>query len=82
MPVVEVEWIDSSGSGGWRQAEDWERDKPDLACTSAGYLFSRDKERIRLALSRSAHGSLADFLDIPTFAVRKVTVLKPASKKR
>jgi len=67
---VYVEWIDSMGSGGWGIY------KPgDMRCVSVGHLVQKTKDRVVIALSRSAHTD-GDHMEIPMFAVKKIRRLK------
>jgi len=74
-PLVEVEWVDSASTDGWHAHP------PEgvLTCWSCGYLVSKDKSTIVLALNCSeeqSNNSFGNFMSIPTVAVVKIRKLK------
>jgi hypothetical protein len=72
--LVKVDWIDSVGSGGWR-------DEPmtDPRCVSVGHHLGKKNGLLRIAMNKSAYG-YGDYMSIPAVAVRKVTLLRKAPK--
>jgi hypothetical protein len=84
MALVEVTWVDSHASGGWRSDAEWTKhldpDESPLTCRSAGYLYRRDRRVVVLMQSQSASGQLSDAMQIPTPAVLSVRVVERARK--
>lgn len=83
---VEVCWEDAAGAGGgWISSYELHQYGVSL-CQSCGYLVSRNKRQIQLALSRTTSPDLkpwAEVQSIPMSAVRsihKVTKLRRQSK--
>ena len=75
-PAVEVEWIDSINSGGWREVP-----KSDMSCRSVGMLVEKSKDRIILAQNNSAFCA-GHYTEIPRIAVKRIRKLKAVSKLR
>jgi hypothetical protein len=73
---IEVEWVDSSLNGEWRQHREVMRTRRKaVRCLSVGLLIAKDKHGITLA--SSAHGNeLAGTMSIPKGAIRKVRRLR------
>ena len=67
---VAVYWLDSMGSAGWHTLK-----KSDLECVTVGHLYAKDKNRVTIALNRSAYG-YGDYMEIPRKAVRRIKRLK------
>lgn len=66
---IEVHWVDSHGSGGWRYIPDIKT--PQLDCYSMGFLIKEDKDSITMSASYSANDSSFDMLTIPKCAIVK-----------
>lgn len=81
MPIVEVEWIDSSCDAGWGDVDGPKAEDHDLGCATAGYLVRKTKDRVVIALSQSSSSNLGDTMHIPRCAIRKMTILKPAKPR-
>jgi hypothetical protein len=70
--IIEVIWIDSAQSHGWkdRQAE---IDSPDrlrsMRCRSVGYMLADDEHGVMLAESLSDYDNVACTTTIPKFAI-------------
>lgn len=76
-PMVEVEWVDSVRTGGWRTVEDYERAAGSAVCRSIGYTFKSNRKDIVLVQSLDpGNGNVTDSISIPRSAVRKVTRLE------
>ncbi len=75
--VVHVEWVDSSSDPGWTYTG---QPFPPLArCATVGFFVEQDKERLVLALSRSADGlhcPWGDMISIPVVAITKKRIMK------
>lgn len=74
-PLVEVEWIDSAMSYGWKAAGGVTR------CRTAGYLLKRGKKVIRIAMNqqdetRQHYGAVGEVMAIPMSCVKRVRRLK------
>lgn len=69
-PIM-VEWVDSMASSGWGDP----RTPADMRCVSVGHLVRRTKDRVHIALNRSAN-SHGDHIEIPLCAVTRVRRLK------
>ena len=79
---IEVFWIDSMGTGGWRfedELEDLTKDKY-LLHSTVGYFFRRDKHQIVVVGSKSNDGedksNVREILAIPSVAVKHIKKLK------
>ena len=76
--LVEVEWIDSASTNGWRPENDWQQEQNEeglVVCRSAGYMIGKDKQAIRLVQSQSKHGATAEQIAIPRSCVRAIRKL-------
>ena len=74
--AVEVEWVDSAFNRGWGNAAVKTREMDISICRTVGYLISRDKKAIKLAMNSADNDeSLGDGISIPAVAVRRVTRL-------
>lgn len=74
--VVEVEWIDSTFTSGWRETSEYER-IPMGPLTSTGYLLSKDKHSIRLVQSMSAPAEcVAGVIAIPMGCVTNIRTVR------
>ena len=71
--MVHVDWIDSHGANGWGQKVD---EDFDLSCQTVGFLLKKSKDRISIAQSTSNQGSIADVIQIPMIAVKKIKYLR------
>lgn len=78
MPIVEVEWIDSSSRGRWHDPEDVDAwlDGLDLACRSVGYLYRESEDRVVVVQSQAAVDSVAETLIIPRVVITGMTTLR------
>ncbi len=85
MPIVEVEWVDSTSHGSWSTPELYQ-DRIrgyGLLCRSAGYLFAKDRERVVVLQSQGLSGNICDAMQIPRSAVRSIRVIeKPKRSKQ
>ena len=80
MPIVEVEWIDSSsGCSTWRFPEDQDVDA--LPCKTAGYLLKKDRKSVVIFQSQASSGHVADSMTIPRSCVKEIRVLAKAGRK-
>ncbi len=66
---VEVEWIDSITTHGWRDYE-----PVDMNCRIVGILIDNNKENIVIAQNESVLG-YGDYMTIPKVAVKRVRKL-------
>ena len=88
MKLVEVEWIDSSGSAGdtWQDKDVViaEASKPDsMACWACGYLVCEDDRQVTLALGHNGEqGMVLTPTAIPRCAIVSIRDLVPASELR
>ena len=75
--IVEVEWIDSLSSNGWRRPEDHHQNMEDTLCKSVGFFVKEDKKFLSLGQSQGlTTGNVADVIHIPKFAILKRRTLK------
>ncbi len=80
---VEVTWIDSQETSGWRSSQEKTKEAKhmNLKCVSTGYLALKNKNRIVLWQSLAFDGednvvySAAAQIIIPRCAVKKIKVL-------
>lgn len=75
LPIVEVEWIDSTmlGSGGWVKLDRNDLlDADDVMYFSVGYVLKEDDDLLTLALSvdLEAEEQAMAILSIPKVAIR------------
>ena len=76
FPIVEVEWLDSVCTGGWRDEEDYAKEYPPAIIRSAGYLLRSDRSQVVIIQSRDPKNSNAsDSISIPRSAVKKMVRL-------
>lgn len=79
LPVVEVDWCDSTHGCGWRSeqaTEEWRKDFP-FVIHSVGYLISNTKDEITLAQGFSTRSkNTHELFQIPRGCVKKVRKLK------
>ena len=73
--LVEVEWRDACGIGGWREVSVCAKLTPE-PCKTAGYLLKRTKKEIIIALSQSEQHDINQCISIPTAWVTRVRRLK------
>ena len=72
MQLVYLEWIDSSSTRGW-----WDAEKDETALVySVGWLVNKTKRTITISTSRSETNKFADQMNIPLAAIRKYRVIK------
>ena len=79
MPIVEIEWIDSSGASGWQSPEDAQKCNISQ-CRSAGYLLRKTKTAITIVQNMADVGLVDMQMDIPIVAVKSIRVLEKARK--
>ena len=81
LNIVEVEWIDSASTGGWRRISLFENEADPVSCWSVGYLVKRDRKQTLLLQSHDGTlGKGNDAISIPSSIVRNVRILKKAEK--
>ena len=72
--LVEVHWIDSYSSSGWKGHATPENDS--LACRTAGYLVRRDKRGVTLAMNIDEQGHTGEWMHIPARCIKRLRGLK------
>jgi anaerobic ribonucleoside-triphosphate reductase len=78
--VIEVEWVDSTFSSGWREPGEL-RQIPIGPLTSIGYLLSRDKAIVRMVQSMSAQAEhVAGTIAIPMGCVTRLKTIRKGTK--
>jgi hypothetical protein len=75
MPIVEVEWVDSSGYSGWQDAEDAQKNIQ-TECRSSGYLLRKDKKSVSLVQNVSDIGHVDMVMAIPRVAIKSIRILE------
>lgn len=75
LRAVRVEWVDSASTGRWRHRKEAERFDV-VACTTVGFVVSRNSKRIVLAQSVSEDDDVCDTMTIPAGCVKRVRRLK------
>jgi hypothetical protein len=65
--LAEVLWVDSCSTNGW-QGKKAPDDEP-VKCLTAGYLISRTKRGVTLAMNSSEYGSTGEWMTIPASCV-------------
>ena len=81
-PVVEVEWVDSMGYGGWADREQRIKDMDkveDLDHITVGYLLKQTRTYVAVTQSFGRTGSTDHSMQIPRCAVKRVTTLRKAT---
>ena len=73
--LVEVEWLDACGSGGWKDISVYNSLTP-MPCKTAGYLLKRNKAEITIALTQSQDKDINQCICIPTGWITKIRKLK------
>lgn len=77
LPIVEVEWEDSSGYEGWHSKAEHIAAGVGV-CRSTGYLLKSSRKAITLVQSlddRGKHFKVADSINIPRGAVKAMRKL-------
>ena len=75
LPIVEVEWVDSSGRGGWHSREDHRAQTPSHIL-SVGYLVKSTKRHVTILQSADTEVDLAEgSTTIPRSAIRSIRKL-------
>ena len=71
--IVEIEWMDHCGKGGWSKPDHYLKEPLDL-CRSVGYLLSESGGRIVLMQSMAKSGNINDciIIDKRTVSHRRV----------
>ena len=79
--VVRVMWLDIVDDNEWQNKDKVEKAKPAL-CESVGFLFSRDKDTIKIikTYSHDLSDRYGDVLTIPMGCVQKITTLTRRKK--
>ncbi len=70
--LVEVDWEDSTSTGGWMDPDVHQRYGKERSCRSAGYVLARTKTEVVIAQSMSCGGKVNDTISIPAACVRRV----------
>ena len=78
-PVVEVEWFDSGGAGGWHDPERSVRGFDEMACITVGYLLEDSDRGVALVMGTGATGMNMDSVTIPRVNVTGMRVLRQAN---
>ena len=71
-PLVEVQWVDSTGHDGWHAPEEALENLDKMECLAAGYLVAEDEKGIVIALGHGALGQHLSSMAIPRAAVLRV----------
>lgn len=83
-PLVEVEWLDSMAFPGWTDGNDQVLRMGDVDALrhyTCGYLLKRTAEYVGVALSVGWTGTVGDVIQIPRQVIRRVTVVRKATKE-
>jgi hypothetical protein len=82
LPLVEVEWWDAAGGGGWKPLEEIRREAQVDPCRSVGYVVRDDEDALVICQSvteRDVEGAeqfANDWVAIPRESVERVTRLR------
>lgn len=82
LPVVEIQWVDSTGRGEWHQPEEARELLTKLDCRSAGYLVADEPGGIIVALGIGAFGQYLDSMAIPRASISSMRVLAKGAEVR
>lgn len=87
LPIVEIEWIDSTmlGSGGWvRLDRDDLLEGADVVYYSVGYVLKEDDDLLTLAgsVDLDAEEQALAVLSIPKVAIRRRRMLRNSRRPR
>lgn len=75
FPPVEVIWVDSHESGGWKSVD--EHGTATGSCSNLGYLVERNKDWVRLAFGYDMDGEdVITLLSIPVVAVQSIRAMR------
>jgi hypothetical protein len=83
-PLVEVLWVDTTGSNGWTtiKAELQATSRlPSMRCVSVGHVLEDTPEMLTVALSVNCDGQCNSSITIPRFAIVQVTPLQHAPRR-
>lgn len=74
--MVEVEWIDSGGMGGWHQPGDSTKGFDEWDCVVVGYLLEDSDRGVCIVMGTGAAGMNMDSVTIPRANVKAVHRLR------
>ncbi len=80
MPIVEIDWIDSSGYSGW-QSVDAAKENTVSSSRSCGYLFQETEQYVSIVQNTSSTGHVDMLMAIPRSAVKSIKVVQKARKR-
>lgn len=66
-PLVWIDWLDSTGGGGWRSIEGLGRAM--LECRSVGFLVHEDDESVTVSASLASLGNADEPIRIPKVSI-------------
>ncbi len=72
-PIVEVEWIDSTGRASWQPQEEWKL--MNMSIRTTGYLFKDLSDRVVIIQSLSALDLIDHQISIPRVAIKSMVYL-------
>jgi len=76
LVLVEIDWIDSSGVGGWSDADYIEKQEPSV-CLAIGYIVRETDKFVTIVQSLDlTDGTYYHSLTIPKFAITKMKIIK------
>ena len=86
-PLVQVDWVDSNGGGGWNSIDSERRDAEnnDLKCATAGWLLEANERYVLVATSRTVgrgEEQVSDSMQIPRVAITRIRALQPGRTMR
>lgn len=89
MKLVEVEWVDSMGEGGWARADEARRRATleTLIHRTVGYVIDESEHSLLLAMGRSNEGDedsrlVHDTMQIPRVAILTIRDLKLSAQTK
>ena len=80
LKIMHVEWVDASGAAGWIN----KYTPVDLRCFTVGFLVTKEKDKIILAMNKSfvTDKSFGDYIEIPRVSITKMTVIKTVEEAK
>lgn len=73
LPIVEVAWVDSLRTGGWRDVKEYMELTVSPTIKSVGYLLKSNRTVVTLIQSHDpTHNNMTDSITIPRSAVKSV----------
>ena len=71
IPLVEIEWTDTTFVSGWKTLKEHQNEKPNL-CRTVGNLIRVSRHSLHVVATQDDQGNVADQTIIPRRCVRRM----------